>query len=74
MSVKSYLHGLVAFSRIAADFQAQLVLLLVYFTVVVPFGLWARLQARTRTKSSSPSNWISRGESGSSLESVRRQF
>ena len=72
--MKSYLDRVVAFSRTAADFQAQLVLMLVYFTVIVPFGLLARFQARTKTKRSLLSHWTARAESESSLESVRRQF
>lgn len=63
-----------AFSRAAADFQAQLVLMIVYFTVVAPFGLIARLQARTRLQPAPRSHWTKRAESAADLESVRRQF
>ena len=74
MPLKSFLDRVMAFSRAAADFQAQLVLMMVYFTVVAPFGLIARLQARTRPQPSPGSHWTSREEPASSLDSVRRQF
>ncbi len=74
MSLKSSLDRVLAFTRAAADFQAQLVLMMVYFTVVAPFGLIARLQARSKAQPSPGSHWSRREQSASSLDSVRRQF
>lgn len=74
MNLKSYLDRLMALSRAAADFQAQLVLMALYFTVLVPFGLVARLQAGSKTQPAAQSDWIVRTEFTSSLESLRRQF
>jgi len=74
MLLKSSFDRVMAFSRAAADFQAQLVLMLVYFTVVAPFGLIARLQARSKAQASPGSHWTRREESASSLDSARRQF
>ncbi len=74
MPLKSSLDRVLSFTRAAADFQAQLVLMMVYFTVVAPFGLIARLQARSQAQPSPGSHWTRREESASSLDSVRRQF
>jgi len=73
MDLKTYFGRLMAISRAAADFQAQLVLMMLYFTVLVPFGLVARLHAGA-TKPSPRSDWTGRTEPASSLESLRRQF
>ncbi|MDP9263439.1 MAG: hypothetical protein M3O85_03855 [Acidobacteriota bacterium] len=63
-----------AISRAAADFQAQLVLMMLYFTVLVPFGLVARFQSASKAQPSPQSDWAPRTEPASTLESLRRQF
>ena len=74
MPLKSSFDRVMAFSRAAADFQAQLVLMMVYFTVVAPFGLIARLQTSSKAEPSPGSHWTRREQSASSLDSGRRQF
>ena len=74
MDLKSYFDRLMAVSRAAADFQAQLVLMTLYFTVLVPFGLVARLLSGGKTQPSPQSAWTARPEPASTLESLRRQF
>ena len=73
MNRKSYFEPLMAVSRAAADFQAQLVLMLLYFTVLVPFGVVARL-AGAKSQAPPQSGWTARAQAASTLESLRRQF
>jgi hypothetical protein len=73
MKVESYFDRLMAVSRAAADFQAQLVLMMLYFTVLVPFAVVARL-AGSQARPSPQSAWSARTEAASTLESLRRQF
>lgn len=74
MNLKTYFDRLMAISRAAADFQAQLVLMTLYFTVLVPFGLVARLQTGSKPQTAAQSDWTARTEPASTLESLRRQF
>ncbi len=59
-----------------ADFQARLLLTVLYFTVLVPFGLLIRLlyDPLHRHGHSATSNWIRREAEIKDVEQARRQF
>ena len=63
-------------SREIADFQARVLLGLMYLTVVAPFALWYRMSSdplRLRP-ASSDACWQPRAAVSGSLEDARRQF
>ena len=66
-----------AFGQKVADFQARLILTLVYFIIVLPFGLFVRwfsdpLQMKTRSESRE-SLWLPKHLDEPTLENSRSQ-
>lgn len=64
------------FAQAFADFQARVLLTLVYFIIVAPFGLWVRLLSDPLTLNPQPqrSMWFPKHTPEQTLESARRQF
>jgi hypothetical protein len=62
--------------HIIGDFIGRLVLSLLYFTVVLPFGLGLRISADPLAlkKTSKASFWIERTTKDVDLKAARRQF
>ena len=62
-------------ARKIGDFQARLLLTVLYFTAVLPYGIAVRLFSDPlRIKKTTVSNWLDKKPLKSDLESLRKQF
>jgi hypothetical protein len=59
--------------EILGDFQGRFFTLIFYFTIMVPFGLGARLFGDLLRIKTSTTTWLEREPVGTSLEDARRQ-
>lgn len=64
------------FARAFADFQARVLLTLIYFIIAAPFGLLVRLLSDPLALKHRPqrSMWCPKSNPEQTLESARRQF
>jgi hypothetical protein len=63
------------FAQIIGDLSARIILTVLYFTLVVPFGLGARLSyARSESKLERVSGWLDRMPPDRTMDDARRQF
>lgn len=63
------------FAQRLADFQARVILTLIYYLVLAPFGLIVSLLGDLlRTKRPQTSTWVARPTEASSLQNARKQF
>lgn len=65
-----------AFGQKIADFQARLILTLVYFIIVLPFGLFVRLLSDpliVKDRRSRETMWVPKHVDEPTLENARRQ-
>ncbi len=64
------------FAQKIADFQARLILTVIYFLIVAPYGLVVRLVSDPLhvKRSDRPSMWIPRGQEDATIRGARRQF
>jgi len=63
------------FAQILGDMSARLILTILYFTLVVPFGLGVRLScARPGTGLERASGWLDRTTHDRTVADARRQF
>jgi hypothetical protein len=73
---KAFWAGWKAYGRRLGNFQSRILLALIYFPIVIPFGILVRLFQDPFLKKTrrSESNWLPRQRSGTDLESIQRQF
>lgn len=63
------------FAQRVADFQARLILTLIYYLILAPFGLIvSALSDLLRTKRPQASTWVARPAEEPSLQNARKQF
>ena len=64
------------FGHVVGDFQARVLLTIIYFLVLAPYGLVVRLfgDPLNLKRAPRPSNWISKPEEDPAIEQARRQF
>jgi hypothetical protein len=65
-----------AFAQIVGDFQARILLTLIYFIIVTPFGVLVRVLSDPLKLKHTPhsSTWFPKPAEGATLENARRQF
>ncbi len=72
-------HGWMALAPAIGNFQARVLLTLVYFTWLLPFGLLARLftdplDVRGRGEPAGATGWKKRGAAAHTVQALRSQF
>jgi hypothetical protein len=63
-----------AFFAIVSRFMGRLWLTVLYFTLVLPFGLLARTRAARRHSGNAAMGWNTRQERAADLPDARKQF
>ncbi len=72
--LRKFWKGWKKFGMFLGDIFARVILTLLYFTIVLPFGLWVRFFGDPlRIRTSSPQLWNPRTTGDKTLDDARRQ-